>query len=265
MPTSGRLNAGSIVAAIAIVAAFVVVGVIMVLRDPSAADRTAANRARTSTLASRSPRSVGTTTTLPVPLLTALLPTSAPNVSRLPATRAERDFGLTEESRLGYAGLGPIQLGMTLDDAARAGLVSFRVRDCSHAMDPGAGSGLDPIPELRLTNVGGRFVSSPTGQTVSGLEVLSDGNVIDGIHIETPEVLTISGIHVGSSADDVRETYANVVERQYEHLPDGSGRQALIITNPEGRQVYFNVDADSRVSSMGVTVSAAASEGHSRC
>ena len=142
---------------------------------------------------------------------------------------------LSSESRLGYAGLGPLQLGMSEADAGRAARATFVSTDggCLWRIDPEAdfGGGLNAY--------------------------LSGADGLVQIGVASPAIRTISGIHVGSTADDVRSTYANAV-------PGSSGLSELTITNPQGRHIRFFFN-NGVVSYMELTVSAELSEGISRC
>ena len=51
-------------------------------------------------------------------------------------------------------------------------------------------------------------------------------------------ISTISGIHIGSTRDDVHRTYANAVDL---------GPNTIRITNPEGRRITFVLDQDGVV------------------
>ncbi len=143
---------------------------------------------------------------------------------------------LTAESRLGYAGLGPLQLGMSEAEAARAAGATFVPTDggCSWRVDPE-----------------GDFGGGLSAYFVDGLAQIS---------VTNPAIRTISGIRVGSSADDIRRTSSNAVP--------GAGAadySELAITNPEGRHIRFFMDSAGVVVIMELTLSSELSEGIARC
>jgi hypothetical protein len=143
---------------------------------------------------------------------------------------------LTTESRLGYAGLGPLQLGMSKSEATRASGATFVPSDggCSWSIRPD-----------------GDF------DGLSAFFIGADGLV--QISVANPAIRTISGIGLGSSADDVRQTYSNASTG-----PGAGGYSELAITNPEGRHIRFFMSGD-RVIHMELTLNAELSEGIARC
>ena len=70
-------------------------------------------------------------------------------------------------------------------------------------------------------------------------------NTIDEIDVWHPAIYTISGVHVGSTYDEVLRTYPAAVEtilaQTYLHLT---------ITTPEGRTIKFFFGPDRTVGSM---------------
>lgn len=139
--------------------------------------------------------------------------------------------------RAGYAGVGPIELGMSVDDAAQAANASSRETDggCLVALDPLPGSELPP-------------------NAIS----LSPGTV-DVVLIRDPRIYTISGVHVGSTEADVRRTYSPVGSREVV-----AGSSALTITNDAGRTIYFLMQ-DDIVRAIDIAESEELYEGNARC
>ena len=130
---------------------------------------------------------------------------------------APEEGRLTSASRLGYAGLGPIKLGMTIEEAERAGQTATANTGCGLTFDLG----------------------SDTGLRYGDIHVYDDADgAIVALDIATPTISTISGIHIGSTSDDVYRTYANAVD---------IGGKRLQIENPQGRRITFVVGRDGTV------------------
>jgi hypothetical protein len=89
--------------------------------------------------------------------------------------------------------------------------------------------------------------------------------VIDEIDILHPAISTISGIHVGSTVDDVRRTYSNNSEANSGQDTDGRFWRALIITNAEGTAIEFMINPDGFVYSMSLGVNARIFADHRLC
>jgi hypothetical protein len=185
-------------------------------------------------------------TTVPPPpppptTVTATVPPTAP-----PAVQSNGDDRLSNNSRLGYAGLGPIKLGMTYADIERVGQVTVIERTCGLALRPHPGSGLEPIR--------GPYGGSGTGVGGAAAFPLTNPRTIEVILVLHPSIYTISGVHVGSTADDVRRTYSHVVERG----------NFLTITNSEGRAVQFILE-NGFVYEIDVGITLEAIEGQRLC
>jgi len=191
----------------------------------------------------------------PLPSTSTVAPTVPPTAP--PPTPSTSDDRLASSSRLGYAGLGPIKLGMSYTDVERVGGVTLRQSDCPLVMTPDSGRGLDPVP-------------GPYGGTITGFSAwtafpITEPRTIDEIDILHPAIYTISGIHVGSTADDVRRTYANVKESNAGQDSDQRFWRALIITNPEGTAIEFMINPDGFVYSMSLGVNADIFANHRLC
>jgi hypothetical protein len=188
-------------AGVALAATIVIVaGVVVATRNGGESGHriTSGTTPTTSTLGSTT-----TTTTVPT-TTTAPPPTVAPGEDRL-----------STQSRLGYAGLGPIKLGMTLDDAVAAAHATVAPPSCDVVLHGEPGGGVDSI-------------------AVWGSQVIT---LID---VTSPGIKTISGVEVGSMRADVLGTYPSAES-------DGS---ALVITGPEGQLITFNFAADDTVVAM---------------
>ena len=143
---------------------------------------------------------------------------------------------LTSESRLGYAGLGPLALGSSFEDVKQDGRIEIEQLTCGYMVVPVGDSGLGPH------DVGLWFDE--------GLAVIT---------IHTPAVSTISGVHVGSTDDEVFRTYANAVETSDPHSPH------ITITSADGRYITFYLGADRTVQQMMLARNPDVVENWARC
>jgi hypothetical protein len=159
-------------------------------------------------------------TTLP-PTTAGPTTTAAPPTTAAPTT----DGPLSTTSRLGYAGLGAIKLGMTLDEAAAAAGVTFTHADpdlCPVAYIIGNPDAARVSPEAR-----------PFSDRIS-IRIDHAGRIMS-IETWAPELFTISGVHVSDSEASALSTYPNA---EVMVLRPRSQR-AVVITNPEGHVVVF--------------------------
>ena len=112
---------------------------------------------------------------------TTTVPTTT--VAPPPPTVPLGEDRLSVDSRLGYAGLGPIKLGMAFDDAVAAAQVTVQPdATCETTLHGAPDSGVETI-------------------TVWGQ------SVIDTITVLHPGIQTISGIEVGDTRADVLAIY----------------------------------------------------------
>jgi hypothetical protein len=210
--------------ALAVVCAVVVVGagVVIVAGGDGASRRVESGSSPTSIAPSTS------TSTTTAPPTTTVPSTTTPPSPTLPIGEDR----LSTDSRLGYAGLGPIKLGMDFDAAVAAARVTVQP---------------DPTCEITLH-----------GEPGSGVESISvwAAAVVDTITVDQPGILTISGIAVGSTRAEVLATYPAATADEV-----GGG---LVITNPEGHAIVFTFEADT-VNSMGLFADLAVRENHARC
>jgi hypothetical protein len=216
----------TLLAAIA-VAAVLVAGTVFLVRDD--ADRTPSIAPATTEVLPTVPSTSIPSTT--VPATTVPTPSTPPEVTVPPG-----EDRLSSSSRLGYAGLGPIKLGMEFDLAAAAAQVRVgEVTGCEMSFYGAPDSGVN-----RVGVWGG------------------PGSPITSIEIDDPAISTISGIHVGSSLDEVRSTYPGSTD----FGPDRPG--TLFITNPEGRVIVFSA-VDGIVTHMSLAFDLESLARHAQC
>ena len=203
---SPRRAAAGLAAAVA--AAVLLVGAVAVVRDRGAGrDAPVRPPAETPTTPSPSPEPPAAPRAADEPVATTVVPTPPP-----PAPPPER---LTSASRLRLDGIGPIQVGMTLEDASAAAGVPVRVdprtdlgRGCAHAKAEGGPEGLS------FMVVNGRIVR---------IEVFGNS-----------AILTLSGVGAGSTVDEVLATYPNRIRVQPNPYTGHLGGRDLVYLTDEG-------------------------------
>jgi hypothetical protein len=142
-------------------------------------------------------------------------PTTTPAAGPAPTTASAAPRpGAPTEWRLGYAGLGPVGLGMTFDEASRAAGVAVT----PNATCGGAGH-VAGLPDVY---------------------VLHRENRIIKIGVKDPTVLTISGAHIGTSEAELLAIYPHAVPALGDH-----GVPVLRITGPTGALINFYISANS--------------------
>jgi hypothetical protein len=207
-----------VIGALVLVAALIAVGIAVALTTDSGTQQ------------GKSPsesRPIVTTTEAPTtstqPTTTTALPTTTASVPG--------EDRLSSASLLGYAGLGPIKLGMAFDDAVAAAHVTVQPDPtCDTTLYGEPGSGVASI------SVWGR----PT---------------IDTVTVSQPGIHTISGVEVGSDRDDVLRTYPAAA-------PEGP---SLVITGPDGHIIVFSFTGAETVDAMTLSTSLQTLDVHGRC
>lgn len=122
-------------------------------------------------------------------------------------TEGVRYSGLDSESRLRVDGLGPVRIGMNLDEAAAASGVAMRYREGPYC-------------------VGYATEGPPAGLFLISVEGSSK---VDFISVSEPSIATLSGIRVGSSLVEVRRAYG---DRLRGSLQDGWGKLVIRPDDP---------------------------------
>lgn len=155
-----------------------------------------------------------------------------------PPVAAER---LSLDSRLGYAGLGPIRWGMTPAEVEAAGGREFATNEqCATGW----------WPDLVLSEE----------EHFEGVGALLDGDGrIVQITISRPGVSTISGIQVGSTEDEVRATYPSAFDAVGAYQVP-----TLVLSHPDGRTLVFFLEA-GRVSGIAAGPDRTWAEAQSKC
>lgn len=127
-----------------------------------------------------------------------------------PAIAPPPSVRLSDESRLSLDGIGPVDVGMTLEQASAA-----------------AGTQIRFLPEGRAVNPEcdyARGVNGPEGvafMVVNGrIRRVDVGTYLPGMH--PSEVRTVSGIGLGSTEDEVKRTYPGRIRVEpHPYNPDG--------------------------------------------
>ena len=195
------------------------------------------------------PTAVPPTTLAPTPTTLAPTPTTAAPTTAAPTTTAPPTSAvpaperLTRDSRLRVDGLGPVKVGMTLDEASTAAGVAIRPvpgssggLDCSYAR-PAIGS-----DEVAFMVVGGRVVRVDIGR------------------MGPDRVRTLSDIGKGSTEAEVLKTYAGRIRvephpyiagaKNLVYVPADAGFRpySMIFESVDGRVVAFRSGFAEQVS-----------------
>jgi len=165
----------------------------------------------------------GATATSPAPATT-----SAPRTTPRAGTTTTGPAGLSAASRLRIDGIGPVDVGMTIDQARAAAGTELVLEH-------------EPYCDVLRAPKGPEGVSLIVSTPASGR--------IDLVIVNGGPVQTVSGIHAGSSEADVMATYAGRLRVVNPTLP--VHRLILHGSDPAyaGRALVFVIDG-SRVSTM---------------
>ncbi len=152
---------------------------------------------------------------------------------------------------------------MTFAEGERAAKVSIEsTNSCGAFLLPGPGSGFEPFTKPSP-------ILGPPGVQYMGFMIWDldfPTGSIDEIDIQNPAIYTISGVHVGSTYDDVIRTYPNAVAHDYSATNEPPGTHVtLTITNPEGHVIIFGFGPERVVMGMTLGASEQALINHSKC
>jgi hypothetical protein len=168
---------------------------------------------------------------------TTVAPTTSTPATTTPpptSTPAATDDRLSSTSRLGYAGLGPITLGMTLAEASQA-----------------AGTPIAHHPPGSCNAEGTAYADAvwpPAAGAPFVVFGVSDDRIVT-VRVFDPSVYTLSGIRIGSTEADVLSTYPNA--------QIGRGiyqNRAVRITDAQGREIVFYEDTYDTPGTVGAIV-----------
>ena len=194
-------------AVVAFVLAAVAVGLAVRNDDEPIRQTTAATVVgQPTTTAPASPTTVpeAAATTVSKPTTT---PAPKPATTLAPKPAATTETSLTSEARLRVDGIGPVRIGMTLEQARTA-------------------SGLDMRGDEGGVCVGYRTDGAPAGLAFTAVE---GSNRVDFVSVSQPSTATVSGIRVGSTVAEVRRTYGENLKGAGQ---DGWGKLVFRATDP---------------------------------
>ena len=206
-PTAGlrrnrRSQAAAAVVALTLAAVAVAVGVAARNDDEPIRQTTAATVvAQPATTAPESP------TTVPEAAPTTTRPAATTGATTVPKPATTADASITSASRLRVDGIGPVRIGMTLEQARAA-------------------SGLAMPHSEGGVCVGYQTDGAPAGLAFTAVE---GSNRLDFVSVSEPSIATVSGIRVGSTVAEVRRTYGDNLKGS---VQDGWGRLVFRATDP---------------------------------
>jgi hypothetical protein len=158
--------------------------------------------------------------------VTTLAPTTVPTTTAPATTAPVTEPPLTRDSRLGFAGLGSLKLGASFADAERLANITFVNNGCGWTVSAGSDAALNAA--LKGIEVQGDRATSQADVPASTVVQIS---------VDVPEISTISGIHVGSTKDDVLRTYPGAEEQSGD----------VQIQSADGRTIQFFIGKDAVV------------------
>lgn len=133
--------------------------------------------------------------------------------------------------KLTPAGWGPVRIGMSREQVSKALDVELQ----GEAFD-NEGSCIELFPESNALQ--GTYFMFLDGK-------LSRISVVDPGEIETPR-----GIHVGSTAEEVRQAYGEKLKAEPHHYVDLPAEYLTYWLRPDERGVRFETDADEKVQTI---------------
>ena len=176
---------------------------------------------------SSSPADDSSTSTSTQAALVTVATTIPPTTTTVPTT--EPPPSLTEEAHVTLRALGPVVLGMTVDEAATA-------------------SGLTMTGELN-TEISDNCYYVTAGPTMKGVSFMVFDDLIVRIEIDEPSVVkTRSGAGIGSTKDELLSFYPDNIEETNEAVIDGEAMG--FVPNDESdatHRIFFELDDDGVV------------------
>jgi hypothetical protein len=222
-------------AILAVAAAIVIVAVAGVVVGSSQEEKVTSvpgdePRSTTSTT-STSSTSTSTTTEAPTTTVTSVPPgdsESQPTPDAAPAVPPDSTTGtappvrLTRDSKVTLSGMGPVEYGMTLEEASEASGLVFK----------------DPYPSNETCGKFAEVEGAPTYVKFG----LRNGQIRWVYVMKDSTITTTEGIHVGSTQEDVMRSYDRIlVEREW---TDALNRYAVLVhlaPGDAGRQFRFHM------------------------
>ena len=156
--------------------------------------------------ATRATTTPASPTTVPEPAPRTTTPATVSSTVAKPATTVAPE-SLDSASRLRVDGIGPIRIGMTLEQVRAA-------------------SGVKMSRSEGGVCVGYRTDGAPAGLAFTAVE---GSNRLDFVSVSEPSIATVSGIRVGSTVADVRRTYGDSLKGS---VQGGWGRLVFRATDP---------------------------------
>jgi hypothetical protein len=154
-----------------------------------------------------------------------LLTAAAPVPSRAEGPAPGYDWKLTP------AGWGPVRIGMNRDQVAKALKVELQ------------GDAFD--------NDGSCIELFPAGEELKGTYFMFlDGKLSRISVVETGKISTPRGIHVGSTADQVRTAYGDKLQAEPHHYIDLPAEYLTYWLKPQKSGVRFETDAERKVQTI---------------
>ncbi|MGY9074546.1 MAG: hypothetical protein ACKVHU_16550 [Acidimicrobiales bacterium] len=165
---------------------------------------------------------------------TALAPQSttstAPTTVPPTTTTTLPPLQLTNSAKISTAGLGPVRIGMTVKEAERLTGVTL-VAD-----EIGDNSCRYHVPDRGVTGVG---------------FMVADGEVVR-VDVWEGAISTLSGIGIGSTADEITELFGTKLETQT-HPYDPDGQYLVLVPVDKGdadKRVIWEIDAEGLVTAF---------------